>query len=75
MSFDPAGSDNHLLGAVKDIVEKKSRAVAQAETEGGRQRIEAQRAQLARRETWLKGVSKDLVGRSSRASKVAPTHG
>ena len=75
VSFDPAGSDNHLLGAVKDIVEKKSRAVAQAETEGGRQRIEAQRAQLARRETWLNGVSKDLVGRSSRTSKVAPTDG
>ena len=39
VSFDPAASENHLLAVVRDIREKKERAVRHAGSAGGQQRV------------------------------------
>ena len=39
VSFDPAASENHLLAVVRDIREKKERAVRNAGSTGGQQRV------------------------------------
>ena len=39
VSFDPAASENHLLAVVRDIREKKERAVRHAGSTGGQQRV------------------------------------
>ena len=48
VSFDPAASENHLLAVVRDIREKKERAVRHAGSAGGQQRVKTRQTALQR---------------------------
>ena len=48
VSFDPAASENHLLAVVRDIREKKERAVRHAGSAGGQQRVKERQAAIGK---------------------------
>ena len=72
VSFDPAASENHLLAVVRDIREKKERAVSHAGSTGGQLRVkERQKALAAVRQSSMRRIS--IMGRRGSGTSTKGT--
>ena len=75
MSFDPAASDNHVAAVVRDLREKKERAVRHAGSAAGQQRLTIRQTalqQIARiPSAGRRGISSPEVSTSRSAPRPA----
>ena len=71
VSFDPAASENHLLAVVRDIREKKERAVRHASSAAGQQRLKTRQTALQRVLAPVRSMRRMVSSTSMALSEVS----
>ena len=71
VSFDPAASDNHVAAVVRDINEKKERAVRHASSAAGQQRVKTRQTALQRVLAPVRSMRRMVSSASMALSEVS----
>ena len=75
VSFDPAASENHLLAVVRDIREKKERAVRHAGSAGGQQRVKTRQRAMRKALAAVRQSSMRRISTMGRRGSGTTTKG
>ena len=75
VSFDPAASENHLLAVVRDIREKKAKAVNHAGSAGGQQRVKERQAAMRKALAAVRQSSMRRISTMGRRGSGTTTKG